>query len=106
MENYSKTEVRTWVQETVESIFKGEIKESIMSNVKIQFWYDGDEFWDSTIVVRHLYNGKWEICNEFFFTRYFANYWNMVTKPWVDDMIGDITDEVMKFIHQPKKKEW
>ena len=104
--NYSKTEVRTWVQETVKNIFKGEIKESIKSNVKIEFWYDDEDgFWASDICVRQWLNGKWEIIDYFYFYSYYGNYWELVVQPWVCDMVGDITNEVMKFIHQPKKKE-
>ena len=62
MENYTRQELRTWVQETVENIFKGEIKESIKSNVKITFEYDDEDgFWVSDICVRQLLNGKWEL---------------------------------------------
>lgn len=107
VENYSKTEVRTWVQETVENIFKGKIKESIKSNIKITFEYDDEDgFWGSDICVRQWLNGKWELCEYFYFYGYYTNYWSMVTELWVCEMINDITDEVMKFIHQPKKKEW
>lgn len=107
VENYSKTEVRTWVQETVENIFKGEIKESIKSNIKITFEYDDEDgFWGSDICVRQRLNGKWELCEYFYFNSYYSNYWNLVTGPWVTDMICDITSEVMKFIKEPKKKEW
>lgn len=107
VENYSKTEVRTWVQETVENIFKGEIKDSIKSNIKITFEYDDEDgFWASDICVRQWLNGKWELCEYFYFTSYYANYWSMVTDPWVCDMINDITDKVMKFIYKPKKMGW
>ena len=105
-QNFSKTEVRTWAQETVKNIFKGEIEESIKSNIKITFDYDDEDgFWASGICVRQWLNGKWEICDYFYFYSYYGNYWELVTKPWVGEMIDDITDEVMKFIHQPKKKE-
>ena len=107
VENYTKTEVRTWVQETVENIFKGEIKESIKSNVKIEFWYDDEDgFWGSTITLKQWLNGKWERCEDFFFTSYFANYWDMICQPWICDMINDITFECMKFIHKPRKMGW
>ena len=105
--NYSKTEVRTWVQETVKNIFKGETEESIKSNIKITFDYDDEDgFWASDICVRQWLNGKWEIIDYFYFYSYYGNYWELVVQPWVCDMVGDITNEVMKFIHQPKKKEW
>lgn len=104
--NYSKTEVRTWVQETVKNIFKGETEESIKSNIKITFDYDDEDgFWASDICVRQWLNGKWEIIDYFYFYSYYGNYWELVVQPWVCDMVGDITNEVMKFIHQPKKKE-
>lgn len=107
VENYSKQELRTWVQETVENIFKGEIKESIKSNVKITFEYDDEDgFWASDICVRQWLNGKWELCEYFYFTSYYSNYWTLVTDPWVCDMINDITDEVAKFIHKPRKMGW
>ena len=105
--NYSKTEVRTWVQETVKNIFKGETEESIKSNIKITFDYDDEDgFWASDICVRQWLNGKWEIIDYFYFYSYYGNYWELVVQPWVCDMVGDITNEVMKFIHQPKKKEF
>ena len=105
--NYSKTEVRTWVQETVKNIFKGETEESIKSNIKITFDYDEEDgFWASDICVRQWLNGKWEIIDYFYFYSYYGNYWELVVQPWVCDMVGDITNEVMKFIHQPKKKEF
>ena len=105
--NYSKSEVRSWVSETVMNIFKGELTESIKSNIKISLEYDDEDgFWGSEIMVRQKLNGKWEICNWFFFQKYYANYWKMVTDPWVCDMINDITDEVMKFIQEPKKMGW
>ena len=106
-QNYSKTEVRTWVQETVKNIFKGEIEESIKSNIKITFDYDDEDgFWASTIVVRQWLNGKWEICDYFFFYSYYGNYWELVTKPWVCDLIKDITDLVVIHYEDEKIKGW
>lgn len=107
VQNFSKSDVRSWVSETVMNIFKGELTESIKSNVKICLDYDDEDgFWGSEIFVYQWLNGKWEICHWFIFQKYYANYWKMVTDPWVCDMINDITDEVMKFIHEPKKKGW
>ena len=105
-QNFSKTEVRTWVQETVKNIFKGEIEESIKSNIKITFDYDDEDgFWASDICVRQWLNRKWEIIDYFYFYSYYGNYWELVVQPGVCDMVGDTTSEVMKFIHEPKKKE-
>lgn len=102
-----KKEVRNWVQETVQNIFEGKITEGVNNNVKLEFWYDDEDgFWESTITVKQWYNGEWMRCEEFYFYRYFSNYWTLVTDPWVCDMINDITDEVMKFIQEPKKKGW
>lgn len=99
--------IRNWVQETVENIFKGEIQEGILHNVKIVLEYDDEGgFWDSELCVKQLLYGKWEICNFFKFSRYFKNYWKMVTDPWVCDMVTDITDVVCKFIREPKKMGW
>lgn len=100
-----KKEIRNWVQETVENIFKGEIEEAIKHNIKISLDYDDEEgFWDSEIFVYHLYNGKWEICNWFYFPRYYNSHWEMVTQPWVCEMVTDITNVVVRFIEEPKKK--
>ena len=91
----------------MKNIFKGETEESIKSNIKITFDYDDEDgFWASDICVRQWLNGKWEIIDYFYFYSYYGNYWELVVQPWVCDMVGDITDEVMKFIHQPKKKEF
>ena len=105
--NFLKKEGRTWVQERVKNMLKGEIGESVMSKIKIKFDYDDEDgFWASDICVRQWLNGKWEIIDYFYFYSYYGNYWEWVVQPWVCDMVGDITNEVMKFIHQPKKKEF
>ena len=105
--NYTRQEVRTWVQDTVENIFKGNITEDTKNNIKLIFELDDEDgFWGSDICVRQRLNGKWELCEYFYFNSYYSNYWNLVTGPWVTDMICDITSEVMKFIQEPKKKEW
>lgn len=102
-----KKEVRNWVQETVENIFKGNITESVKNNVKLIYEYDDEDgFLGSEICLKHWYNGKWEICGFFTFQKYYSNYWTLVTDPWVCDMVTDITTLVMKFIEEPKKKGW
>ncbi len=102
-----KKEIRNWVQGTVQNIFEGKITEDVKNNVKIEFWYDDEDgFWESEICVKQWLYGKWELCKYFYFNSYFSNYWDLVTDPWVCDMVSDITDEVMKFIQEPKKKEW
>ena len=101
-----KNEVRNWVQETVENIFKGHVTEGVKNNVKLELDLDDESFWGSNIILKQWYNGQWMRCEQFFFQKYYSNYWTMVTDPWVCDMVTDITNEVMKFIQEPKKKSW
>lgn len=103
----TEIDVRNWVHDSVESFFKGEETLCEKYNIRIVFDYDDDDgFWGSEICVRQKVYGKWEICKIFKFQSYYANYWVLATDPWVCDMITDITKEVMKFIEEPKKKEW
>lgn len=93
-----KVEIRRWVGETLELILKDEIIASTLGNeLKICLFDDYDGIWKSEIHIMKIVNGKWETCNYFRFTKYFSNNWDMITRPWISDMINDITDEVMKY---------
>lgn len=94
-----KKEVRSWVGDTLKNILKGEIDESIKSNIKMCLHYDKHNgMWASEIYIKKMVDGEWKEVSGFRFTGYFANYWDMVTDPWVCDMVNDITDVVMKNI--------
>ena len=94
MNNYSKTEVMDWIEETVRDFFEGRKMESVKSNVKIVF--DSEEY---EICVRQALNGRWEICRSFFTDTYRG-------EDWMRNLVDDISDEAMRFIHRPLKKEW
>ncbi len=103
----NRFEVRNFVQKTVENIFKGNITEDLMNNIRLIFEYDEEMgFWGSELCVKQWLYDKWEICGYINLNKYYANYWELVTQPWECDMINDTTDLVMKFIQEPKKKEF
>lgn len=101
----TQIDVRNWVHDSVESFFKGE--ETLCEKYNILLQYDKDDgYADSTVYVKMWYNGKWNITQWFDTKRYYRNFWDEVASPWVCDYVTDITNEVMKFIEEPKKKEW
>lgn len=106
----TKFEIRNQVRYAIETVFTWceEKSEMNINNIIIKF-DRADKFEDfisSWIDVRKFINGKPELLKTFYVEDYAGNYWEMITEPWVCDMINDITDLVMEHIEEPKKKEW
>ena len=94
-------EVRSWVHDSVKSFFKGELKENEKYNIKLIYDCEDGE---STVYVRQWVNCKWELIEWFETKKYYKNYWDEITDPWVCDFVGDITKKVIEFIQEPKKR--
>lgn len=99
-----RASVRLWVREALKTILKGEDNQLFCKNMRI-INFPGDDFWSSEVALQERKDGEWKNCKSFRFTGYFSNYWNMVTDPWICDMINDITDEAMKYIDETKEIE-
>ena len=96
-------EVRSWVQNSIKNFFQGELKENVLNNIILIYDCEDGE---PTVYVKQWLNGKWELIEWFETKKYYKNYWEEITDPWVCDLIGDITEKVLKFIREPKKIGW
>lgn len=59
-----------------------------------------DDFPDSSITISKLTVDKFEKIKYFYIQEYAGNDWDLVTTPWVDKFIDDITDFVMQHIEE------
>lgn len=106
-----KFTVRNQVRDAIQTFFKwsGGVSDNVeINNMLIHLDVIDNEFWsdNTTIDIKKMVNGKYELIESIFIHRYWLNYWNLVTEPWVCDLVNDITDIVMKHIEEPKKKGW
>lgn len=105
-----KFEIRNQVRYAVENVFTmcEEQNEMTINNIIIRFDRADkfEDFINSWIEVRKYIYGKPELLETFYVQKYAGNYWELITEPWVCDLINDITDLVMKHIEEPKKRGW
>lgn len=90
-----KINIRSWVRETLEGILKGEINESNFGNVKLWYCEYFDNIISSELFIKVHSNGKWNEREYFRFCDYFTNYYEMMTRVWLNDMVNDVTDYIM-----------
>lgn len=103
-----KFEIRNQVRSAVKTMFTYSLekKEVIIYNLELKLDIEDDNLMESSISIKRLlsddeYPFKW-----FYIQEYAGNYWDMVTEPWVCDLINDITECVIKNIEEPKEKGW
>lgn len=90
-----KLNVRSWVRETLEGILIGEINEGTFGNVKLCYCEYFDNILTSELFIKVHSNGKWNEREYFKFGDYFSNYYEMITRMWLNDMVNDVTDYIM-----------
>lgn len=90
-----KLNVRSWVRETLEGILIGEINEGTFGNVKLCYCEYFDNILTSELFIKVHSYGKWNEKDYFRFSDYFSNYYEMITRMWLNDMVNDVTDYIM-----------
>lgn len=89
--------IRRWVLETLEGILKGEIEKSTFGNIRLNYVVYFDNIVTDEIFVQ-VYSEKehrWIDRDYFKFQDYFKNYYEMITRTWMGDMVNDITDFIL-----------
>lgn len=104
-----KKEIREQVRYAVEQFFtfslNKEMHVTTIFNMCLEFNWD-DNLTESDIEVRKRIYGKYELIKTFYIGEYAGNDWELVTQPWVCDLINDLTDCVMMHVEEPKEKGW
>ena len=104
-----KKEIRKQVRYAVEQFFTFSLNKEMHNvtiyNVHLDFNWD-DNLTQSDIDVRKLVYDKFELIKTFYIGEYAGNDWDLVTQPWVCDLINDLTDCVMMHVEKPKQKGW
>ncbi len=106
-----KFEVRNQVRSAVQTMFEHSLERTTITiyNVTLKFDFcdeDKGNLSESWIEVSKYYLKQKCILKNFYVLKYASNDWELVTEPWVCDMVNDITELVMKHIEEPKKKGW
>ena len=92
----TKQDVRRWVRYAIRVMLEGEKEESTGPDIKICFKEDEINYWASEIQVKTLSDGEWKVKDSFCLIRYYAGPWDMVTTPWINDLVNDISDSIME----------
>ena len=104
-----KFEIRNQVRDAVQTFLEWSTSyDIVINNMLLHLDVTDNNIWtdNTTIYIRKIINGKYELIDTIYLHKYWANNWKLVTDPWVCDLVNDITDIVMKHIEEPKKKEW
>lgn len=98
-----KTFIQKQVRYAVEQFFTFSINNDMhlatIFNLKLEF-DRADDFSDSCITISKLIDDKFEEIKYFDIQEYAGNELDLVTTPWVDKFIDDITDFVMQHIEE------
>lgn len=100
-----KKDIRNQVQNAVKTFLQGEIKETMIQNIILEF-DNFDRMDNSAIYVKKFIYGKPTLIQTFYLCMYYDNFWEMVSEPWTCDMVTDITNFVADHIEEPKRKGW
>ena len=98
-----KKEIRNFVHTTVENFFYGEITKSQLGNITLTWDRLGGTM-DATVYVQKPVYGKLQYIGVFDIPRYYNNDWEMVSQPWVCDLITDITNCVTEHLEIGREK--
>lgn len=91
--------IRRWVLETLEGILKGEIEKSTFGNIRLNYVVYFDNIVTDEIFVQVYsksdHRWMWMDRDYFKFQDYFKNYYEMITRTWIGDMVNDITEVIL-----------
>ena len=92
-----KISVRSWVRETLEEILKGKIEKSTFGNLRLNYvvYFDNIVTDEIFVQVYSKSERRWIDRDYFKFQDYFKNYYEMITRTWMGDMVNDITDFIL-----------
>lgn len=95
---YEKQDIRRWVRDTIKLFMDGEKEESTGPDMKICYEENFSNSMHSKIHIKEKVDGKWVIRATFMPSKYFNGQWDMITIPWICDLVNDISDVVMSII--------
>ena len=101
-----KQSVRRWVLETLKSMINGEYDECEDDFIKFKIYRFADDFgglWSSDFEIQVLDKDGWRGVRSFTFNEYFFSDWDLITRPWINDMANDITDVVVELYDKKYK---
>jgi len=92
-----KQKVRNWVLETLEGILKGDTEKSTSGNIRLNYvvYFDNIVTDEIFVQVYSKSERRWMDRDYFKFSDYFKNYYEMITRTWMVDMVNDITDFIL-----------
>ena len=92
-----KTCIRRWVLMTLEGILKGDTEKSTFGNIRLNYvvYFDNIVTDEIFVQVYSKSERRWIDRDYFKFQDYFENYYEMITRTWMVDMVNDITDFIL-----------
>lgn len=96
---FIKNQVRYAVEQFFTFSLNKDMHSATIFNLKLEL-FRKDDFPDSSITISKLIEGEFEEIKYFYIEDYAGNEWDLVTTPWVDKFIDDITDFVMQHIEE------
>ena len=87
--------MRRSVRDSIRKFFEGDIIETTKQNIKISFVKEPDDIMYSNINVLEKVEGKWVTRATFMPAKYFYGPWDMITTPWINDLVNDVVDAVI-----------
>lgn len=98
-----KTFIQKQIRYAVEQFFTFSLSKdkhlATIFNLQLEF-YREDDFPESCITISKLIEDEFKEIKYFYIEEYAGNDWGLVTTPWVDKFIDDITDFVMQHIEE------
>lgn len=96
---FIKNQVRYAVEQFFTFSINKDMQLATIFNLKLELIRE-DDFSISSIRISKLIEDKFEEIKRFYIEEYAGNEWDLVTTPWVDKFIDDITDFVMQHIEE------
>ena len=97
---YNKQVVRRWVKDTIRLFMEDEKVESKGPGMVICYEDNLSNSMHSKIYIKENVNGKLVTRATFSPCEYYNGQWDMITTPWIQDLINDVVDAVMPLIQE------